>query len=332
MWQAEWAWLCCAAAALIALWAWLRPRSKRGLGAGENARWSRRMRTDRPVHVSKHHRLEHVWLYTGPAPLAAAALPGSGPLTGSLRGRQTWSPAPAAAQAGAGGGGASADAGWSPAVRRAAAAQAAAAFDPSEAVNAGDRLLRAQLLGAARAAGGGGGGEADANPPPARGARAGAAVAPAQALADGWAFFARLLSPDGHWPGDYAGPLFLAPGLVITLWVARVDMGARASALLTYLRNHQQADGGWGLHIEGPSTLFGTTMNYVAARLLGVGEHDKVRDGAGRRGAAHAQAAAARLATFSTLAHPTASRRHLLAPLAAPIMSARRCASPRAPL
>jgi hypothetical protein len=37
----------------------------------------------------------------------------------------------------------------------------------------------------------------------------------------------------------------------------RLGWSARASALLTYLRNHQQADGGWGLHIEGPSTLFG---------------------------------------------------------------------------
>ncbi|XP_034695780.1 lupeol synthase-like [Vitis riparia] len=28
-------------------------------------------------------------------------------------------------------------------------------------------------------------------------------------------------------------------------------------------------DGGWGLHIEGPSTMFGTVLNYVTLRLLG---------------------------------------------------------------
>jgi cycloartenol synthase len=28
-------------------------------------------------------------------------------------------------------------------------------------------------------------------------------------------------------------------------------------------------DGGWGLHIEGPSTMFGTAMSYVTLRLLG---------------------------------------------------------------
>lgn len=39
--------------------------------------------------------------------------------------------------------------------------------------------------------------------------------------------------------------------------------------MIAYLRNHQQADGGWGLHIEAPSTMFGTVMSYVAMRLLG---------------------------------------------------------------
>ncbi|PPD78959.1 hypothetical protein GOBAR_DD24106 [Gossypium barbadense] len=31
----------------------------------------------------------------------------------------------------------------------------------------------------------------------------------------------------------------------------------------------QNRDGGWGLHIEGQSTMFGTAMNYVTFRLLG---------------------------------------------------------------
>ncbi|PRQ51824.1 putative cycloartenol synthase [Rosa chinensis] len=53
---------------------------------------------------------------------------------------------------------------------------------------------------------------------------------------------------DGHWPGDYGGPMFLLPGL--------------------------NKDGGWGLHIEGPSTMFGTALNYVSLRLLGEGADD----------------------------------------------------------
>ncbi|KAK9097605.1 hypothetical protein Sjap_023102 [Stephania japonica] len=36
-----------------------------------------------------------------------------------------------------------------------------------------------------------------------------------------------------------------------------------------YLHNHQNKDGGWGLHIEGHSTMFCTALSYVALRLLG---------------------------------------------------------------
>jgi len=32
---------------------------------------------------------------------------------------------------------------------------------------------------------------------------------------------------------------------------------------------HQQSDGGWGTHIESPSTLFGTVLSYISLRLLG---------------------------------------------------------------
>ncbi|KAJ8445210.1 LOW QUALITY PROTEIN: hypothetical protein Cgig2_024416 [Carnegiea gigantea] len=38
-----------------------------------------------------------------------------------------------------------------------------------------------------------------------------------------------------------------------------------------YIYNHQNEDGGWGLHIEGQSTMFGTTLSYIALRLLGEG-------------------------------------------------------------
>jgi len=41
---------------------------------------------------------------------------------------------------------------------------------------------------------------------------------------------------------------------------------------LYYLKVHQQEDGGWGTHIESPSTMFGSVMSYLAARLLGASE------------------------------------------------------------
>ncbi|XP_055960214.1 cycloartenol synthase [Mercurialis annua] len=86
-------------------------------------------------------------------------------------------------------------------------------------------------------------------------------------------FYSTLQSRDGHWPGDYGGPLFLLPGLVITLAITGVLNTVLSIQhqfeMCRYLYNHQNRDGGWGLHIEGPSTMFGTVLNYITLRLLG---------------------------------------------------------------
>jgi squalene cyclase len=50
----------------------------------------------------------------------------------------------------------------------------------------------------------------------------------------------------------------------------QVPLGERKGAMIAYLLNHQQSDGGWGLHIESPSSVFGTVMSYVSLRLLGL--------------------------------------------------------------
>ena len=39
--------------------------------------------------------------------------------------------------------------------------------------------------------------------------------------------------------------------------------------LVRYLHSCVNEDGGWGIHIEGESTVFGTVLNYVSLRLLG---------------------------------------------------------------
>ncbi|KAJ8471616.1 hypothetical protein OPV22_025959 [Ensete ventricosum] len=82
-----------------------------------------------------------------------------------------------------------------------------------------------------------------------------------------------LQAHDGHWPGDYGGPMFLLPGLIITLYVAgalnTVLTPEHQKEIRRYLYNHQNKDGGWGLHIEGTSTMFGTALTYVMLRLLG---------------------------------------------------------------
>ena len=37
----------------------------------------------------------------------------------------------------------------------------------------------------------------------------------------------------------------------------------------------QNEDGGWGFHIEGHSTMLGTSLNYISMRILGVGPDDE---------------------------------------------------------
>ncbi|CAN0924486.1 Cycloartenol synthase 2 [Linum grandiflorum] len=91
-------------------------------------------------------------------------------------------------------------------------------------------------------------------------------------------YYSSIQAHDGHWPGDYGGPMFLMPGLVIALSVTGA-MNAVLSEehkheMCRYLYNHQNEDGGWGLHIEGPSTMFGSVLSYVTLRLLGEGAND----------------------------------------------------------
>ncbi|XVE62723.1 hypothetical protein DITRI_Ditri06bG0142300 [Diplodiscus trichospermus] len=86
-------------------------------------------------------------------------------------------------------------------------------------------------------------------------------------------FYSSWQAEDGFWPGDGGGPLFLLPGLVIGLYVTgALDIILpleHRREIRRYLYNHQNEDGGWGLHIEGESTMFGTALSYVTLRLLG---------------------------------------------------------------
>jgi len=84
-------------------------------------------------------------------------------------------------------------------------------------------------------------------------------------------YFSFLQSDDGHWPGDYGGPLFLLPGLLIAAYLSDTPFPkAHQEMMKLYLANHQNQDGGWGLHIEGESTMLGTVLQYVSLRILGL--------------------------------------------------------------
>ncbi|KAJ8451277.1 hypothetical protein Cgig2_014049 [Carnegiea gigantea] len=69
-------------------------------------------------------------------------------------------------------------------------------------------------------------------------------------------YFSTIQAHDGHWPAESAGPLFLLPALT--------------------------EDGGWGFHIEGQSTMFGSALNYITLRLLGEGPDDGEDDAMAR--------------------------------------------------
>ncbi|KAJ4808205.1 Terpene cyclase/mutase family member [Rhynchospora pubera] len=95
-----------------------------------------------------------------------------------------------------------------------------------------------------------------------------------------------LQAHDGHWAGDFGGPLYLMPALIITLYVTEalntVLSPEHQKEMRRYLYNHQNEDGGWGLHIEGHSTMSGSVLSYVALRLLG--EDTTGRDGLMEKG------------------------------------------------
>lgn len=103
------------------------------------------------------------------------------------------------------------------------------------------------------------------------------AVTPLASIDNALSYFSNLQLPPGNWGCEYGGPLFLLPGLVITWYVTNTPVPDHISIeIRRYLFARQNlADGGWGLHIEGESSVFGTTMNYVVLRLLGASEEDR---------------------------------------------------------
>lgn len=100
-----------------------------------------------------------------------------------------------------------------------------------------------------------------------------------KAFDQGSKYYATLQTDDGNWPGDYGGPMFLLPGLIFASNITSTPISEPYATLIRrYMLNHQREDGGWGLHIEGPSTMLGTTLQYVALRLMGLSaDHPSVQ-------------------------------------------------------
>ena len=62
--------------------------------------------------------------------------------------------------------------------------------------------------------------------------------------------------------------MFLLPGVVIAWMVTDTHIPpVYAAEIINYLVSHANpVDGGWGLHTEGDSTVFGTSLNYTVLR------------------------------------------------------------------
>ena len=96
-----------------------------------------------------------------------------------------------------------------------------------------------------------------------------------RAVARGLDFLASQQEADGAWRGDYGGPMFLLPMYVAARHIGgRPIEPARHAGMIAYLSANQQADGSFGLHVEGSGCLFTTVLCYVALRLLGLPADD----------------------------------------------------------
>lgn len=83
-------------------------------------------------------------------------------------------------------------------------------------------------------------------------------------------YYEQLITTNNFITGDYGGPMFLLPGLIIVSYITDTPLPLSfQKSIIAYIRNQQNQDGGWGLHIESKSTMFGSCMNYTALRLLG---------------------------------------------------------------
>ena len=95
-----------------------------------------------------------------------------------------------------------------------------------------------------------------------------------QPWARGFEFLRAEQTARGSLHGDYDGPLFLLPGYVFA-HVATGTALLRRDELAATLRATQNRDGGWGLHLDGPSSLFTSVLSYVALRLVGMAATDE---------------------------------------------------------
>lgn len=96
---------------------------------------------------------------------------------------------------------------------------------------------------------------------------------PGQAAAKGAEFFELLQDKvSGTFPCQYKGPMFMTISYVAANYISglEIPLPYRTEMIRYIVNTCHPVDGGWGLHSADKSTCFGTTMNYVCLRFLGL--------------------------------------------------------------
>lgn len=92
------------------------------------------------------------------------------------------------------------------------------------------------------------------------------------AAVKGARYVLQLQEESGILPMQYIGPMFMTIGYVVAHYVSATKIAEPVRIeLVRYIVNSSDpVDGGWGLHNADKLTCFGTSINYVILRLLGV--------------------------------------------------------------
>jgi hypothetical protein len=76
------------------------------------------------------------------------------------------------------------------------------------------------------------------------------AKTPLDSARNGYEYYKHLQAHDGHWPGEYGGPMFLIPGLTIGSYITGIPFtDEERREMIRYLMNHANEDGGWGMYV-----------------------------------------------------------------------------------
>ena len=77
------------------------------------------------------------------------------------------------------------------------------------------------------------------------------ATTPLESARNGYEYYKHLQAHDGHWPGEYGGPMFLIPGLTIGSYITGTPFtNEERLEMIRYLMNHANEDGGWGMYVS----------------------------------------------------------------------------------